>query len=201
MAGGWGPLPYNTLCQRVGTQKYTNQPGKQKQLFLCLSQKMWSGALKPRCFSGCPGGEHSGHPRLRIPSAAGFMQITDHSSTKQREPTWREKMTGAREMPHLGRKFSCTCPRQVDDHINLLFLSHSSLSCAVQNSEYIFSNSLAYESSFDKVNYRNKHLAYPVVSFCSSIWVLLSHIVAFFVMVRCLIFTIPCTFVLPTIIL
>ena len=74
--------------------------------------------------------------------------------------------------------------------LDLLFLSHSSLSCAVQNSEYIFSNSLAYESSFDKINYRNKHLAYPVVSFCSSIWVLLSHIVAFFVMVRCLIFTI-----------
>ena len=116
-----------------------------------------------------------------------------------------EKTTGAKEMPHLGRKFSCTCPRIpndfLHDHINLLFLSHSSLCCAFQNSEYIFINSLAYESSFYRINYRNKHLAYPVVSFCSSIWVLVSHIAAFFVMVRCLFFTIPCTFVLPTIIL
>ena len=169
-----------------------------------LSENLvWSGALKPRCFSSCPGGEPSGYPRLSIPSAPGFMQIIDHSSTKQREPTWRKKLLGLRKC--LIREGNSLVPapeyQTIFSMTTSTFLSNSSLCCVVQNCEYILINSLAYKSSFDRINYRNKHLAYPVVYFCSSIWVLVSHIAAFFVMVRCLLFTIPCTFVLPTIIL
>lgn len=64
---------HTTHSARELGPKYTNQPGKQNSYSFASQENVEWSAEKPRCFSGCPGGEHSGHPRLRIPSAAGFM--------------------------------------------------------------------------------------------------------------------------------
>lgn len=75
------------------------------------------------------------------------------SSTKKREPTQKKTMR-VMETPHLRRKLPLCLPQSVrlfiPYHVNLLFLSHSSLSCTVQNGEYIFNTSCTYECSCEK---------------------------------------------------
>lgn len=83
-------------------------------------------------------------------------------------------------------------------HVNLLFLSHPSFSCRFKIVNAFLVILLLMNVHVKRFNYRNKQLAYPVISFCSNIWVLPLHMIAFYLMGRCLFLNIPFTSVLPT---